>query len=362
MDSPREIPTYQIFINKNEYQTLRDHMWSEESVSAKLKVNQKQYAVGIAYRGYHIRKLKKKSFRLTIQSPKLFMGAREYHLNAEYSDPSMIRSKLSFDFFKDIGNLAPSAEHILLKLNGSIAGVYLQLESVDDLFLTSRGLQAGHIFYASNDDANFSLITPENTIKQSLEAGYSLKIGFKEDYKYIRELIYKINTVARSDFKNEISKLIDVNKFLIWLVGVVCTQNYDGFIQNYALYRSGASGLFEIIPWDYDATWGRDIYGQTMEHDYVPIQGYNTLISRLMDVPEFRLMYKSLLETILEIKFNANYLEPHILSLQSRIRPYILLDPYKSKDISSFDMESEFIIQFINNRRAYLKDHLVALN
>ncbi|SFL54062.1 spore coat protein H [Paenibacillus sp. 1_12] len=362
MDLPREIPIYQIFINKNEYKTLRDHMWSEEPVSAKLKFNQKQYAVGVSYRGYHIRKLKKKSFRLTIPTPQLFLGAREYHLNAEYLDPSMIRSKLSFDFFEDIGNLAPAAEHILLKLNGSTLGVYLQLESVDDLFLKRRGLQAGHIFYASNDDANFSLITPENKIKHSLEAGYSLKVGLKEDYQYIRELIYKINTVPQSDFKNEISKLIDVNKFLLWLVGVVCTQNYDGFIQNYALYRSGASGLFEIIPWDYDATWGRDIHGQIMEYDYVPIQGYNTLISRLIDIPEFRLMYKSLLEVVLETKFNASYLEPRILSLHSRIRPYILLDPYKSKDISSFDKETEYIIQFINNRRDYLKNHLVALN
>nr|WP_312886684.1 CotH kinase family protein [Paenibacillus foliorum] len=362
MDLPREVSTYQLFINKNNYKTLRDYMWSEDPVPAKLKVNQKQYDVGVAYRGYHIRKLKKKSLRLSIHPPKLFMGAREYHLNAEYLDPSMIRSKLSFDFFKDIGNLAPASEYILLKLNGSTLGLYLQLESVDDLFLKKRGLQAGNIFYASNDDANFSLITPENKIKHALEAGYSLKIGLKEDYRYIRELIYKINTVPQSDFRNEISNLIDVNKFLLWLVGIVCMQNYDGFIQNYALYRSAASGLFEIIPWDYDATWGRDIHGQVMEYDYVPIKGYNTLISRLIDVPEFRQMYKSLLETILETKFNASYLEPHILSLQSMIRPYILQEPYKSKDISSFDMETEYMIQFINNRRAYLKNHLVDLN
>lgn len=362
MEAPREVPIYQIFINKQDYKTLRNDTWSEDTVPAKLKVNQKQYAVGIAYRGYHIRKLKKKSLRLLIHSPQLFKGAREYHFNAEYLDPSMMRSKLSFDFFKAIGNLAPAAEHILLKLNGSTLGLYLQLESVDDIFLKKRGLPPGHIFYASNDDANFSLLTPEKQVKHALEAGYSLKIGLEEDFRYVRELVYKINTVPRSDFKNEISKLIDVKQFLLWLVGAVCTQNYDGFIQNYALYRNGESGLFEIIPWDYDATWGRDIHGKAMEPDYVPITGYNTLTSRLLDVPEFRQTYKSILENVLETKFNASYLEPHILALQNRIRPSILLDPYKNKDISSFDIEAEYIIEFINNRHAYLKSRLADLS
>ena len=34
-------------------------------------------------------------------------------------------------------------------------------------------------------------------------------------------------------------------------------MNNDGFTHNYALYRNSETGLFEIIPWDYDATWGR---------------------------------------------------------------------------------------------------------
>ncbi|MBP1936847.1 CotH kinase family protein [Paenibacillus sediminis] len=361
MELPKEIPTYHIVINNKHYKNLRSDIWRDDPVPAKLKVNSKEYYIGIQYRGYHIRKQKKKSFHLTFRSPQLFMGRREHHLNAEYMDPSMIRSKLSFDFFKEIGNLAPNAEYILLKLNGSTAGLYLQLESVDDLFLHQRNLPSGHIFYATNDDANFSLITPYKKVKTSLEAGYRVKVGNQEDYHFIRELIYNINTVPRSDFKHEISRLIDVNKYILWLIGIVCTQNYDGFIQNYALYRNGQSGLFEIIPWDYDATWGRDIHGRVMEYDYVPIQGYNTLTSRLLDVDEFRLQYRTMLENILETKFTPSYLESHILSLQSMIRPYILLDPYINKDIQKFDSEADYIIHFIHNRRRYLLDRLVEL-
>ncbi len=39
-------------------------------------------------------------------------------------------------------------------------GVYLQLEkSVDENFLKNRGLPSGSIYYAIDDDANFSLMS-----------------------------------------------------------------------------------------------------------------------------------------------------------------------------------------------------------
>lgn len=48
---------------------------------------------------------------------------------------------------------------------------------------------------------------------------------------------------------------MDADKYLRWLAGIVFTSNYDGFVHNYALYRNHETGLFEVIPWDYDATW-----------------------------------------------------------------------------------------------------------
>ncbi|MDI5788684.1 CotH kinase family protein [Bacillus licheniformis] len=41
------------------------------------------------------------------------------------------------------------------------------------------------------------------------------------------------------------------------------------------------------MPWDYDATWGRNIHGEEMEHNRIPAKGYNTLSARLLDIPAF---------------------------------------------------------------------------
>ena len=138
-------------------------------------------------------------------------------------------------------------------------------------------------------------------------------------------------------------------------------MNNDGITHNYALYRNSETGLFEIIPLDYDATWGRKVNGGIMAYNYVPIEGKkaNHLCYLLIRVPKFRKLYQNILEQILETKFTVSYLENKIFSLHEALRPHVLLDPYKRNAIDKFDREPDFILQFIRDRNSYLKKHLV---
>ena len=352
------IPTIRIFIEPKHLEVLERNVWNEESLPSKLVVDNIPYEMGITYRGDHIRNFSKKSYRIDFGTYNEEFIGREIHLNAEYRDPSLIRNKLSFDFFQTIGSISPNCKHVFLELNGKPMGIYLQLESVDEWFLQKRQLPYGSIFYATKYHANFSLLTPEQKPKSSLLSGYARKLGNDEDDLALEMLIYKINTIPRKDFGEEITKYMDVKQYLLWLCGVVCTQNYDGFIHNYALYRNGENGLFQMIPWDYDATWGRDWDGEIMEYDYVPIEGYNTLTARLLDVKTFRDQYRLILEEILDTSFTMEALEPKITNLHMQMRPYITLDPYKKKSIDRLDNEPELILRFISNRNRYLREHL----
>lgn len=356
------LPTYSLFIKPQDLRQLRSDIWSNEHIPAKLKVGHSTYHIEIAYRGALTRDLPKKSFHINFVKPGTFQGGREIHLNAEYLDPSLIRNKLSLDFFKSLGVLSPEAKYVLLSLNGTVLGIYLQLESVDDLFLKKRGLPQGPIIYAHNDDANFSFLDPDTEeIKESLFDGYKLKCGQEADEDRLCEMIYKINTLSRSDFSQEIRRYMDIENYLRWLAGVVCTQNYDGFIQNYALYANPTTNLYEMIPWDYDGTWGRDCHGQMMEPDYFPIQGANTLTARLLDIEEFRHRYRNLLEEILATLFTPEFLEPQITANYQLLRPHIRQDPHKRKAVAKFEAEPSFILDFISKRNSYLKNQLATL-
>lgn len=355
----REIPTYKLFISPKNLADLKKNIWSNQSVIGKLDIHNKKLDIDILYRGYYVRELKKKSYHLQFHKPKTWKGAKELHLNAEYKDHSFIRNKLSFDFFSSIGVMTPAAEYVFLTLNGKEEGVYLQLESVDEYFFKKRNIPVKSIFYAIDGDANFSLVSEyDNAPKKSLEMGYEIKYGLDEECLFLQEFIFKANTLLREEFEQQIGKYIDVEKYLLWLAGVVCTQNFDGFVQNYALCRIGEAGLFEILPWDYDGTWGRDVHGEIMEYDYIRINGFNTLSARMLDVPSFRKFYYEKLIRILNHQFSVDFLKPKIQEYHSQLRPFVLEDPYKKEYIEEFDSEPEFICKYIKDRNNYLRSEL----
>ncbi len=357
--SPNKVEIYSFFIHPNHVQELNSDIWCEDTVPAQLKVGKLRYFVELAYRGSHIRKLPKKSYRVIFKQPRTFHCAREIHVNAEYYDPSIMRSKLSFDFFRELGVLSPDCFYCLVKINGVSQGVYLQLESVDELFFQKRGLMCRSIYYAVNDNANFSLISPiHDDVKKRLDSGYELKFGDESETELLRKFILRLNTVSRADFGEYIQEQLNIEEYLHWLAGVVCTQNFDAFIQNYALYRNEQTGRYGIIPWDYDATWGRDVRGKRLSHDYVPIEGYNTLSARLLDVPKFRKMYRTIIEEILETTFTVEYIEPQVTRLYGLLRPYVSRDPVVSVNLRKFEGEPEVILNFIKKRNLYLKEHL----
>lgn len=87
---------------------------------------------------------------------------------------------MSLDFFSELGTLSPKAEFVFVKMNGKNEGVYLELESVDEYYLAKRKLADGAIFYAVDDDANFSLMSDlERETKTSLELDMKRKQGLR---------------------------------------------------------------------------------------------------------------------------------------------------------------------------------------
>lgn len=362
MNADKKMPVYHLFIPPVNLVELRKDIWCNDPVSAKLTIEKKKLDIDIVYRGSHIRGFKKKSYHVSFYKPSTYRRAKEVHLNAEYKDKSLLRNKLSLDFFADIGTLSPRSQFVFLNLNGKSEGIYLELESVDEHYLKNNKLPEGSIFYAVDGDANFSLMSDlDKGVKKSLELGYERKYGTTQDDYYLNEFIININTIPRADFEKEIVKYVDVEKYLRWLAGVIFTQNYDGFVHNYALYRNGETGLFEVIPWDYDATWGRDVNGKVMEEDYVGIRGFNTLTARILDINTFRKRYQSILQEIMNNQFNVTYMEPIIQNMYTLIKPYILKDPYVRNNVEFFEKEPDFILKYIEARAKYINSQLYKL-
>ncbi|TVY11944.1 CotH kinase family protein [Paenibacillus cremeus] len=347
-----EVLERSISIHNEQLRMLQQDVWSERYVPAVMTVNGRKYDIQLRYRGGHTREYPKRSYEV-------IRGGRTYHYNAEFDDPSLIRNALSFRFFEWLKVPAPKTKHCLLYLNGRNLGVYLELEGVDRTFFRRRGIRMQALFYGVNDNANFSLLAPEsNQPKASLMAGYQHMVGTADDRRKLVRFIRRLNTGSSKDrmLALYLRRRLDIDNYLRWLAGAVFTGNYDGFEQNYALYRHRPSQKYRIIPWDYEGTWGRNCFGKPCGSDLVSVKGYNELTRRLLRSPAVMEQYKELLETTLENHFTVRKIIPVAEALHSAIRPHVARDTERKWSFSTFDDEVDFIEQYVKERRRLIAD------
>jgi spore coat protein H len=350
-----ELPIWHIVISDEQLEILNQNIWSNKFVDAFYKNKGLSEPIKLRYRGGHTRDYRKKSYEI-------IRKGKTYHLNAEYDDPSMMRNALSFRFFELIGVPSPKTLHISLSLNGDNLGMYLMIEAVDSYFFRRRKIQAQSLFYATNDDANFRLISPETKKrKRSLIDGYRLMSGNDSDRQRLKRFVFRLNKFNDIKLYPYLISILDVDNYLRWLAGAVLTGNYDGFNQNYALYFHRKKRVYRIIPWDYEGTWGRDSYGRLAGNDPVPITGYNLLTEKLMSNKTIRNKYKKMLKAIVTNIFTVERLKPVVDQMYKSIAPSIDQDRTRRRWAAAFHNEPELIMNYIKERREIILNELVKL-
>ncbi|MFB9279232.1 CotH kinase family protein [Cohnella cellulosilytica] len=344
------LPVRAIRLKEEASRAMEKNLWNERYVPGKMSTNGAMASVMVRYRGGHTRSYPKKSYEVAGQK-------QVFHYNAEYDDPSMIRNALSFAFFPMIGVPAPRAKHVILTVNGQSKGVYLEIEGVERLFFARRKIGASSLFYAINNRADFGLISSESgRPKRSLLAGYEHRFGVKGEKAKLSAFIKGLNTLGGAKTEAFIRSRLDVDNYLRWLAGAVLTGNYDGFEQNYAIYRSKRTGKLRMIPWDYEGTWGRNCYGRIVESDLVRVAGYNVLTNELLAFPSARRQYRSILQQALNGPFTEKRLLPIAERMMEKIAPHLRNDDSRKWPYRDFIGEPFVIRNYIRERREIVKE------
>ena len=96
-------------------------------------------SVGFRLKGNTSRVSEKKSFKVDFNhfiNGRDFFDVEKLNLNGEHNDPSIVRSKVCWDLFQDIGMVSSRAAHAKVFINGDYFGLYVSVEHVDDSFLS----------------------------------------------------------------------------------------------------------------------------------------------------------------------------------------------------------------------------------
>ena len=344
-------------------------------------------SVGIRLRGNTSRFSQKKSLKLSFNS--FISGEKLYSLeklnfNGEHNDPSIARSKISWDLFNQIKVVSSRSSYAAVYINEVYYGLYLSVEHIDENFVDKnfnddsgnlwKCLYGADLNYISNDPNRYKMGGDSRV--------YDLKTNTEiDDYTKLAELINFLNNSDDETFRNQLAEKFDLlNLLQVFAVNVI-TGMWDDYwanTNNYYLYFEPSQNKFYIIPYDYDNTFGVNWFGtdwsQVNPYTFNKINnGYRPLIERTLEFPEFRNLYTRILNFIKNSKDETSLYNYNIYLIQSMIRPWAEDDIYRMMDYGftidnfndsffssdySFNHVDYSIQEFINRRFESLESEL----
>jgi spore coat protein CotH len=280
------------------------------------------------------------SFNSFVPGQDLF-GLEKLNLNSEANDPATARSKLCFDIAQTTGLPTEYANHVATVIIGpnnhrsGPNGVFFDAvlnntQPVDDVFVKQRFANTrGNLYkctYTSAGPANLTYKGPTGSSYSGLST-YELKYQGSADGSFndLAEFINIINNTPTNSFPTVIRKYFEVDDFLKRLAIDVLTANWDGYWgnwNNYYLYRDPGSGKWNYIPYDLDNTFGIEWIRPSSGH-WTTQDMYNwgksssaPLVTRILDVPEFRNRYSYYMNQLIQGIYQNSMLDPLVYRIR----------------------------------------------
>ncbi len=295
--------------------------------------------IGVRFRGNTSLNAQKKSFKIIVDKyvEQSFYGLEELNLISNQNDPSLLRAKLCWDFFRNAGLPACRTSYIRVYVNGAYMGVYLNVEQIDNRFADVRFddgtgnlwkcLWGSDLSYQGSNptlysDDNYDLVENE----------------FQNNYAELARFIDVLNNTPTSLLPCELEKIFNVHDYLKIMAADILLGNWDNYIfnkNNFYLYHNEKTGKLEYIPYDLDNTLGidwvsvdwaqRNLYSWTTSSN-------RPLFTRLLQIPAYRNEFSNYVNEFVATTFNANAFEIQAQQIQNLISTAAFEDPLRPLD------------------------------
>lgn len=183
------------------------------------------------------------------------LGLKKLTLNNMVQDPSMLHETLAYEAFRAAGVPAPRTGYAFVRVNGEDYGVYMDVETFDDVALK-------RLFGDFDDEAQHLYEGEYGTDVTPGGAGaFEVDEGDDEDLSDLEALIAAVNAPS-PDFHTRVEGVADlaemrrmwgVEKYVGMWDGYAGT-NFPKLPNNFFLY-SDVAGRFQMFPWGTDQAW-----------------------------------------------------------------------------------------------------------
>lgn len=281
-------------------------------------------------------------------------------LTANYIDKTFLRHVLNYELFREMDSLnsAPKTQFVWFKQNEEDKGLYVLMEKVNAGMLglnkkdTSACLFKGTRFLTKEVQTIF-----QDSLNKYHQKFPDLTTRNKSfEIEKLRSFILKSSD---SIFKSDFDTYFSLNNILDWYILLAFTNNHDGELKNFYLYKKDGESPFLFSIWDCDDSFGRT-GGNHLNIDLPEVDMRKSILfDRLLSHPTFNFeqlvnqRYALHKKTLL----NANHLIQKVEDYYDKLLPYLkrnaLVWPLNSiyyQDKATTREEYDLMIQFIKKR------------
>jgi hypothetical protein len=181
-----------------------------------------------------------------------FAGLKKLTLNNLVQDDSMLHETLVYEIYRAVGVPAPRTGFAYVTVDGDDYGVYLNVETMDDVSLARWFTSTSHLYEAGN----------HVDVRTADLGDYEVDEGDEGDLSDLEALIAAVDATG-SSFTDRMTAVADLDEMVReWAVEKYAgawdnyTTNEDNRGPNNYYLHSDASGTFSMIPWGADsALW-----------------------------------------------------------------------------------------------------------
>jgi len=260
------------------------------------------------------------------------LGLKKFTLNNMVQDKAMLHEALAYRIFRALGIPCPRTGYAWVIVNGENYGLYANIESMDEVFLSRFYQKTNHLYegeYGSD-------VVPGEAGDFDIDEGSTSNIS---------DLLLLIAAAQAEDgvWLESVEPYVDFAQMVpMWLVEQYI-GHWDGYaptINNYYLH-SEADAFFTMLPWGVDQTFAqkRDIY-----------EGKGHLFARCMQLKACRDQYEDAMVALMPV---LDELELVLFAeeLAGFLAPWVESDPRREYTIETVANNVASTIEFLLDRR-----------
>lgn len=300
-----------------------------------------------------------------------FLGmtaGEKWTLDAMYVDRARGRNKLCFELWNSLNdpmqNKHKSVEGKLVELfvNNQSMGLYCLSKK-----FTSPTLQADGLLYEGRDNTphtEFQEVPKGQTNKSHWghwqQSDLNKNTGVEwESFESFLRLVVEGTDAA---FVSNIDQHLDLDIAIDYYLFINLINGSDNVGKNWFFYQESQQSPFLILPWDMDATCGRNHDGSALWYTTVITNG---LFDRLLTLNpnNYRQKLKQRWNALRSQQFSNQNLESMLHKHFQQLHHYQLLETERRKWDSTldWDIEAAYMKNWFNNRLTFLDSYIAGL-